>query len=301
MPSRGVKSVSLKNAVGPLMSRLSQLYFVAPEHPSKVRMWRWLRKLQRNRPFVVRYCGVGWLAVGERCLVQRSIFTTGEYEREVSATLLGCAEVDEVLWDVGANIGAVSVLARLDERVAHLVSVEPDEGNRSLLELNLAMNPGGCYEILSFALSSEPGQATWTPAPEMNKGMAHLGGPRSEGVTEAAVQCETIDRLVFDRGLLPPTLLKLDVEGAELLVLRGASRLLRERPPKAIVFEAQCSSPGQIADPDVPDLLLSRGYTIRPILRPKTSIDAQENFLAVLTHRPQKGTTSQRDALCTDD
>jgi len=51
--------------------------------------------------------------------------------------------------------------------------------------------------------------------------------------------------IVYDFGLEPPTLMKIDVEGWELEVLLGAQKLMHQMPPKAIAFETTANERGE--------------------------------------------------------
>ena len=97
------------------------------------------------------------------------------------------------------------------------------------------------------------------------------------------VSCTTLDELVLAQHLRPPTLLKMDVEGWEYNVLLGATRVLQQTPPKAIIFESTCDQQGKIADARIPELLEHYGYQLLKLSRREPKIDAQENFLAVRT------------------
>ena len=77
--------------------------------------------------------------------------------------------------------------------------------------------------------------------------------------------------------------MKIDVEGWELRVLEGAKRVLREAPPKTIVFEAACDSTGRIDDEDIEQFLAESGYDVSHIARPEKEIQPRENYLAIST------------------
>jgi FkbM family methyltransferase len=267
-------------AVGKLRSAILRRYYCGIDHPFKLRLWAWLRRRQRYRRLTVRYGHVGWLTVDERCFIQRHVFVSGSYEPEVAETLLARASGHEVVWDVGANIGSFAIAARLNARVEHVVCIEPDPKNREALETNLSLNRGASYRVCGVALSDHSELRSLWQGPTINRGMSTLTGPAVSESATCLVECTTLDELVFGENLPAPTLMKIDIEGWEYRALLGAQRLLRQVPPKAIVFESRCSSDGEMYDPRIGKLLGDCGYQIRKIRRPTVSVDAQENFLA---------------------
>jgi hypothetical protein len=76
------------------------------------------------------------------------------------------------------------------------------------------------------------------------------------------VPTTTFDAFAARAGLGRVDLLKIDVEGAEALVLRGMERTLAERPPRLVVCE---TTPGD----EAARILAARGYTVRPLDNPR--------------------------------
>ena len=79
------------------------------------------------------------------------------------------------------------------------------------------------------------------------------------GPSAVPVRAFTLDHLVFRDGLPAPTVMKIDVEGAEHAVLRGATRLLTEKRP--LIF---LSTHGPQVHTECCRLLAGLGYTLRP-------------------------------------
>ena len=263
--------------LGKRVSAILAAYYLGPDHPMKLRFFGKMRRATRYARLVVRYADIGWLSVDERDWVQRQVLATGFYEGEVWEALSKFAARSEVVWDVGAHVGSFAVRAMLDGRVREVHAFEPDPLNREGLMLNLALNNGQCV-VHPYALSSRHEITRLYHGPFANTGLSSLAAPVS---TEAFdVECRTIDDLVFLQGVCPPTLLKMDVEGWEHHVLQGASRLLSEKPPKAIVFEAECDESGRPLRTSMIDDLRKTGYRVRRIDRPYGSIESRENYLA---------------------
>ncbi|MBD0319022.1 MAG: FkbM family methyltransferase [Gemmatimonadetes bacterium] len=266
----------MSGSAHPLASRLLRAYHRGPEHPMKLRLYWAARKLQGYRRLTLPYAGTGWITVDERDVVGGHIFTQGAYEPEVWAALAAYARGDEVLWDVGANIGAVSVHGVNDARIGAVHAFEPDPGNAVILRHTLALN-GGRSTIHPFALSDRAERRALHIAPTANRGLSSLATATSTGATHL-VECRTVDELVFESGVEAPTLMKVDVEDWEAHVFRGARRLLAERPPRAIVFEAAADARGAIADADLRELFA--GWRVTHVAR-GAELETRENYLAV--------------------
>jgi FkbM family methyltransferase len=269
----------LPQVLGKRLSRILRAYYLGPHHPSKLRIWWGFRRLTNYPRLTIPYGEGGWITVDERDVVSGFVFVTGDYEPEVWEALSAQARDADVLWDVGANIGTVSIPALLDERIRELHAFEPDPTNASVLERNLALNGTG-YSLHRLALGDRSEVRQLHLAPTANAGLSSLAAATSTGVS-VAVECRTVDQLVFEDGLAAPTLMKVDVEGWELQVFRGARRLLRELPPRAIVFEAESDPRGQMTEDPLLAELEEAGYRVRRIARQEGGIESRENYLAL--------------------
>lgn len=128
--------------VGKRLSHLLTSYYLGPDHPAKLRLWSWLRRLMRYSRFTIKYANDGWITLDERDYLQHEILTKGCYEPEVWGSLSTFALQDECVWDVGANIGSFAIIAMLDSRVRALHVFEPDPYHADILAYNLRSNRG---------------------------------------------------------------------------------------------------------------------------------------------------------------
>jgi FkbM family methyltransferase len=144
-------------------------------------------------------------------------------DRTVLADFLDRLEPDDVVWDVGANVGIFSSFAADALGGDRVVAVEPLPQNTERIEANLARN-GLEAHVHRAALSDEAGAGTFTvSSPDVTGAFGFLDDDDGEHVD---VDIETGDGLVAD-GAPAPTVLKVDVQGGELGVLRGLTDTLR--------------------------------------------------------------------------
>src|ERR1051325_1822340 len=269
------------SALGPRLSRLLADYYLGPDHPMKLRLWSWLRISTGHPLLKMPYCVRGWIALDERDYVQQRILSDGLYEPEVWEALFSFASDSEVLWDIGAHVGTFTVRSMLDSRVAVVHAFEPDPITLRALQLNVDLNRGlgsQCV-ICNLALGADSGNSILHRGPAQNIGMSSIAYQPSGDAF--SVQRTSIDQLVFQEGMHPPTLMKIDVEGSERDLLLGGKQFFQTYTPKAVVIEAEANPDGTLRDPSVVEPLLAAGYEIGPLLRPKGEMWPRENYLAV--------------------
>lgn len=158
-------------------------------------------------------------------------------ERQYLRAMLTAIRPDDILYDIGANVGLVALHAA---RQCRTIALEPDPAFLARLERNLQLNPGISVEVLPVAIGDSDRTATlFTDGVEGNS--PSLVHQRDEKHA-VEVRVERLDTLVGRRALPAPTVLKLDIEGAEVLALRGAKRLLHgPTAPRALFIEVHHS------------------------------------------------------------
>jgi FkbM family methyltransferase len=182
----------------------------------------------------------------------------GTFERWVAETMRRHVRTGSVAYDVGASYGYHTLrLSRLVGSAGMVVALEPDPTDRAILLRNLRENAIDNVTVSSVALSSTNGQLDF--ATFSSPGVSHIA--RDDTPADAkiiSVDVRQLDSLVYDDGYPPPDFIKIDVEGTELEVLRGARRALTESGP-VVVCEIR---KGDIWE-QVMSLMQDCGYTSR--------------------------------------
>jgi len=157
------------------------------------------------------------------------------------------------VWDIGANCGSFIFSC---DHAAKRIAVEPDPFLAGLIERSSGRN-GLDVTLYQRAIGAVSGEAELLIA-RRGRASNHLSivqGSTQTGGTRAAVRVGmiTLDDILAEQG--PPEFIKVDVEGAELLALQGASKLLAHRPIIYIEVYAQQADACRA-------LLLAAGYRI---------------------------------------
>ncbi len=160
----------------------------------------------------------------------------GTYEAPVQQALIENVERGGVVYDIGANIGYFTMLAaRRVGPAGQVYAFEPVARNAAAIERSARLNGFDAVEVFERAVGAAGGIAELNLARHIGGAMlASVGAPpdRSGSVD---VEVVALDEFVDALGLRPPSLVKIDVEGAELDVLRGMTGTLKAQAPVLIV------------------------------------------------------------------
>ena len=158
-------------------------------------------------------------------------------EPGLTATLLRVLHSGQIFFDVGANVGYYTVLAsRVVGAQGVVVAIEPSVRNLCLLSRHLRLNNCRNVSVVTAACAADLNIYRFSPGPDYAQG--HLLAPGTSqpavGGNVVVVPAVTIDT-VMARAALRPHVIKIDVEGAELDVLRGAHDTLMACQPTILL------------------------------------------------------------------
>ena len=173
-------------------------------------------------------------------VIAKKLALYGEYEDFVRELLLSLAVPGTIVVDVGANIGLHTLgLSRRVGADGRVIAFEPDPDNHRILLRNIDSNSLKNVCAHKLALSSGTGTAPLYQSLE-NRGGLSLSQENTvnTGSYMAPVLVETVvaDEFLADLDR-PISLVKVDVEGAEPMVLQGMRETLMRNPSVKIVFE----------------------------------------------------------------
>lgn len=198
--------------------------------------------------------------------VDRTIYCTGGWEPLETKVISAALKPGDSFVDVGANIGFFSLLAhRLVGAEGRVHAIEATPSTADLLDTNIARNGASAIRVHRCAVGDREGTVHMVVHDAGNIGSNHLSFDGSAAdVASAPVPLRRLDSLLGGEAI---RLIKLDIEGAEAMALRGAGALLDGDKAPALLFEF---SPSMLRDMgDDPAALLpwleARGYAIHEI------------------------------------
>lgn len=135
--------------------------------------------------------------------------------------------------DVGAHIGKYSIPVAKNPGVT-VVAIEPDLYNYDLLKKNAALNKLDNIFCINKGAFSSPGKIPFYTT-DRGEGM-HSLYPQPGSRQQVTIEADTLDNIIEQLALdKPVSLVKIDVEGAEMEVLKGAEKILQKYQPDLIV------------------------------------------------------------------
>jgi FkbM family methyltransferase len=167
--------------------------------------------------------------------------------------------------DAGANIGLYSLLAaKCVGDGGHIWSFEPSQATYRLLLNNLSLNGVTTVAAHRVALSDFEGELTLRSERGFGDLYRHLDytGKTSAGDVVETVGVSTLDDFAAAQKIDQIDFLKIDVEGGEYCLLKGAQRLLSQSPSVIVMFESEedwCQRSGCKAE-DAINLLKGLGF-----------------------------------------
>lgn len=162
--------------------------------------------------------------------IENVIYQRGVYEQGTTEYIRETLRPGDCFVDVGANIGYLSLVAAAIVKSEGLVlSFEPVLSTFDLLEKNKKLNSFEQIQTHQFALGNTTESLTIYPEKE-NRGGASITNKRSDEGEE--IQVKRLDDMEIQK---PIKMLKVDVEGFEWTVLKGAEKIIRKDKPIIIV------------------------------------------------------------------
>jgi FkbM family methyltransferase len=173
--------------------------------------------------------------------LQRTLYFTGAYEPGLLRLLRDELRPGDVVLDVGAHVGvhALTAARRLRELGGgRVIAFEPTPDSSAAVRAGAARN-GLAVDVVQSALGETEGEIELRGDPRYDTRDAGVRSQFGEGDVVARAPVTTFDAWAGRTGLDRLDVVKLDIEGAEILALRGMRESLRRLEPRLLAIEVK--------------------------------------------------------------
>ena len=168
------------------------------------------------------------------------MFFLGEYERTITEAIRKIVRSGDICLDIGANVGwYTTLLQSLAGPGGEVHSFEPVPSTFETLGSNVAANPNAAsVRLNNIALGDENREVVIHTFGNLSAGHASISDFGDTDSFEITVPMKKLDDYLSENRVDEVKFAKIDIEGAELSMLKGASRLFEQVVPPVIVIEA---------------------------------------------------------------
>ncbi|HTY46939.1 MAG TPA: FkbM family methyltransferase [Methanomassiliicoccales archaeon] len=202
---------------------------------------------------------------GERG-IHEELILYGKRERFSTDFLAGMIQNDDVIVDIGANVGYYALLEGRIATHGRVFAVEPVAGNMSVLKTNIEANQLHNITTHPIAIGDRIGKATIFVCDHCNWSSPINNYPERV-VDKQIVEMEPLDTFIERVVQERPSLVRMDVEGYEAAVMRGAAQYLEGNGESRIFVEIH---PSLLAPQEFEQLisgLRENGYKVDAVFR----------------------------------
>ncbi len=202
------------------------------------------------------------------------LFWDGTFEKETCTLLQSTTKPNGVCYDIGANLGYHALVMASAGENGHVYAFEPIPQVCGILQKNIDINHKKNITIVSKVVARTPGKIQLGLDTSIDQAAVRFITKDESHRMLKNIECDaiTLDGFVAD-GNKPPSLIKIDVEGAEVDVLQGGLGVLMQYQP--LVF---CETHGQAEARGVYDILHRCGYELFIIHNGIHPINSNENM-----------------------
>lgn len=189
-------------------------------------------------------------------------------DKNIISKLLSRIKLGDIYWDIGASIGLYSVLlAKAIGENGMVVAFEPEERSFIRLKQNIEINELHNIYPLQIALGKENKKEKLMISKQFSSGthsVFNVSNVKEKEVDYEIINISTGDKLRTDKGLQVPSVVKIDVEGAEEDVIVGLEKTLKNDKCHTVVCEVHFAILNSVGKSEVPfkiqQRLLTNGF-----------------------------------------
>ena len=170
--------------------------------------------------------------------IGKMIYYFGEYETNILKFLKYALCKGDIFFDIGAYIGDISCIAsKFVGNKGIVYAVEPVPDHYKILRSNIYLNNLKNITTFNLALGNRNAVENIYIKKDNNRGADSLIYTHNSIKTDLKIKVTTIDYLIEHQKINVPNVIKIDVEGFELNILKGTSKLLKSSEAPILIIE----------------------------------------------------------------
>jgi FkbM family methyltransferase len=223
--------------------------------------------LAGDDPVIVGFEGQ-WMELDLRDHVQKEVYYFGRYEQTEQIVFISCLRPGMVVFDVGAHVGVYTLIAaRSVGKEGRVIAFEPVPDNFRRLRRNVELNRWKNVVTEEYAVSDRGGEEQILLPCYPNSGVSSVGKFVNRGEWKGSIPVKgiSLDAYCESRGIERIDLIKMDIQGGEILAIRGMRKILcgddRQAPDLFCEIHPEWLANGfQSSALEVMELLRGNGY-----------------------------------------
>jgi FkbM family methyltransferase len=266
----------------PILINIARAFLRSPIEKGRWRAERIVNRWAINNPdrVIAKVAGGFRMLLDTSDFLQRMLYTMGDFDPPVRKAIQRLLKPGDVFIDIGANVGFYALCAsKIIGNYGKVFAFEPSPEAFAALCTNISLNGAENIVAVQIALSDSVGPA------KLFVDTAHNSGATSMRVSpnasrEITVMLDTYDHYALEHRLPAPALVKIDVEGAEGMVLKGMPNLLAQLKRPAVILEVSELSLKQLGSSkeEVFAIMEKNGYRANLLSTPRVSIYSKTNI-----------------------
>lgn len=197
-----------------------------------------------------------------------AIYWMGSHHRRELAYLSSICRPDMTFLDVGANMGEFTLFMAKRLAKGSVISVEPTKRMFEILQQNVKLNEFSNVKLFNVGLGDEEKKMPiYTSSENMghevwNEGLFRLFPNKNVNVLLEEITVVPFDKVAKENNIQNIDIIKIDVEGAELFVLKGLAQVLKLFKPKLLIeISKEAFENAGYTVTDISNYIRNHGYT----------------------------------------